>query len=190
MKNPKQKMRFTDSELSLIKGLFADNDELLYVIRKVMCQFPLTDTERELLKGSMNENTLFILKKFFLPELDPDAPLFQMTALPVALGADIKTLSPDGAWPYIKAKELEMQYLEQQLNQLKDDNSTVKIKLNDLIDLGGTKARREETYIAITAWNYLLSFIDSNIQQIKFLAGMKEETIEETKARLERDSTK
>lgn len=188
MRDPKQKMRFTDAELSLVKGLFAGNDDLLSIIRKVMLQFELSEQEEVTLRGAINEKTFPLIKKFFLPDLDPDAPLFQLADM--VIGLDIKELSPDGAWPYIKAKELEMDYIDQQLKVLKGEEVDVKIKLKDLADLRVNKPSREAKYIEVTARNFLLSFVDSNIQQIKFLAGLKEETVEETKARLEKNSNK
>jgi hypothetical protein len=52
------------------------------------------------------------------------------------------------------------------------------------------KTNKEKIWANIMARNFLLSFTDTHIQQIMFLAGLKEETVEETKARLMKDSNK
>jgi hypothetical protein len=181
-------MRFTNAELSLMKGIFAGNDELLYAVRKSMLQLELNLGESTVL-GGLTEEAHKLLKKVFLPDLDGDSPLFQMTDMILGLGADIKSLSPDGAWSFIKAKELEIDYLAQQLEILRGRGES-KISLEEMGDLSGAKTTRESTYIKLIARNFLLSFIDSNCQQIKVLAGLKEESVEETLKKLAQNSNK
>lgn len=183
-------MRFTDTELGLIKSLFADNDELLYAIRKVMFQFETTDQEKETIKRAINDSTLALLYKVFLPGLDPDAPIHQMADIVLGLGVEIKSLSPDGAWPFIKAKEVSMDYLGQQLKALNGNVATNHISLTELSDISGPKTQREQKYINVIARNFILSFIDSMFQQIQTLAGKKEESVEQTLARLAQNSAK
>lgn len=183
-------MRFNDQELSLMKGLFAGNDDLLYVIRKVMLQFELTQAEREMLASTINEVNYALLHKVFLPTLDGDAPLFQMTDMVLGLNQDIKQLDADMAWPQFKAKEIEIEYIAQQLRSFVSPNQKPKIVLSDLADLSLPKTSREQLLINVMSRNYILSFIDSNIAQMKFLAGLKDETVEDTKARLEKNSNK
>ena len=190
MRDINQKLRYTNAELSFIKGLFADNDDLLFLIRKVMLQFELSQAEKDAVKGFMNEQVFTLLTKTFNPWLDPDAPFFQITDLVLGLGADIKALSPDGAWPFIKAKELEVDYIAQQLKVLNGDTTEPKISLEALGSLAGLKTHREQKYINITARNFLLSFVDSNCNQLKVLAGLKTETVEETLERLKSNSNK
>lgn len=192
MKDPKQKRRFTDSELSLLKGLFAGTDELMYVLRKVMFQFPLTEQERALLDSAMTDPVKAVIKKVFLPDLDPDAPLFQMAHINLSLVPDIKDLSPDGAWPFIEAKRIQKDYLEQQLKVLFGEPAPKKPKyvLEDMASLDYKEIEKEKAYVNLRAFSYLLSYVEQQIQQIKFLAGKKEESVEETLARLDRDSSR
>lgn len=185
-----QKMRYTDTELALFKALFAGDDRLLFIIRKVMFQFDLTDDEKNVLKAAMNETTSALLYKTFMPVLDPTAPLFQVVDLVIGLRDDMKQ-GVDASWPHIKAKEMEIKYLMQQLRALTANaNEEPEIVFKDLAELNGAKTMREAIYIRITARNYLVSFIDSVTNQMKFLAGLKEETVEETKNRLAKDSAK
>lgn len=110
MKDGKQ-MRITDVELSIIKSLFADNDDALKLMRKI-----------------------------FLPELDPKTPIGQNIDL----------------WMTIKVEDM----------------------------------TPEEALINIKARNTLITHIEQQLMQLKVLAGTKEESVEETKERLIKDSAK
>lgn len=189
MRQPDQKMRFSDVELGQIKGLFAENDDLLFALRKAMLQFELTEADKEKLAPLVGDVNYALLYKTFLPYIDPEAPLFQMTDMVLGLNQDIAKIDPETAWPYIKAKEIEIAYISQQLKNLHTPSKPA-IILTELADLNGGKKDKEQIFINVTARNYILSFIDSNIAQLKFLAGLKSESVEEAKARLEKNSTK
>jgi len=192
MRDANQKMRFNDAELSLLKGLFADNEELLFSVRKVMLQFELTKQEEITLKKNINETTFALLKKVFLPELEGDAPIFQLTDMILGLGSDIKDKPIELAMPYIQAKDIEIKYLAQRLEALRGNDipEMAEISLADMAKIKLTKTNAESVYANILARNFILSFVDTHIQQMKFLAGLKEETVEQTKDRLQKDSNK
>jgi hypothetical protein len=172
-----------------MKNTFAENEDLLFIIRKFLLQFDLSNEEAKILKGSLTENLYNLLYKTFLPSIDPDAPIFQLTDMVMGLNIEMKSKGIDEMIPQIEAKQLEIEYLEQQFDELKTEKRKKnRIDLQLMASIKGKKP--EEAYRDITARNYLLSYIDSNIQQIKFLAGKKEETIEETVNRLKKDSSK
>lgn len=104
-------MRINDSELSMLKNTFAENDELLKLIRKI-----------------------------FLPEIDLDAPI----------GSQIDL------WMTVKVEDL----------------------------------TPEEALINLKARNQLISHVELCLNQIKVLAGFKDETPDETKERIAKDSSK
>lgn len=188
MRDPEQKMRFNNAELATLKALFAGNEEPLYSIRKVMLQGELTEAEEVALRKLITPAVWGLLKKFFLPDIEVDAPLFQMSDLFIGLDSDLKN-GPDLAHPFILAKELEIAYLKQQMDVLGGEDKKPKIVFKDLTNTE-KESTAEDKWVKLTARNYLLSFIDSNIQQIIFLAGTKEETVEETKERLKKNSNK
>lgn len=190
MRDPNQRMRFNHQELSLLKSLFSEDDSLLYSIRKVMLQFPLTDAEQASLKSSMTDTVYILMARFFNPWLESDSPIHQMTSLLFNLGADIKGLSHEGAYPMIKAKEMELKYLDQQLAELKGKSNKPTVILKNLEDLKGDESESQRLYINTLVWNFLVSYIDSVCYQMKLLAGMKDESVEETQARLAKNSTK
>lgn len=86
--NQGQQMRFTDDEIRLIKGAFGGNDTLLKLLRKV-----------------------------FLPEYDPKAPISQVIDLWMTVS--VKNLSPEEARINIIARNEVINHIEQQLIQLK-----------------------------------------------------------------------
>lgn len=180
-----QTMRFTDAELSLIKGLFADNEALLYAIRKSMLGFVLDENESALIKG-LSKEALALVRKTFLPSIDPASPFFQMTDMAMALNIDIKEKSEEEALPLIIAKAIEIQYMEEAVGKI--DGSYTEPFTYNLADLA--RLTDENVFVNITARNYLLSYIDSNCKQLEFLAGTKEETVDETVARLQKNSAK
>ncbi len=81
-------MRINDAELDMLKRHFADNDELLRIMRKI-----------------------------FLPEIDPNAPVGQVIDLWMTV--DIKDKTPDEAYAHLVARNLLISHLDQQLNQIK-----------------------------------------------------------------------
>lgn len=106
-----QQMRLSDTDLSIIKNTFADNEELMKVLRKV-----------------------------FLPELSADVPLGQNIDL----------------WMTLKVDDLEP----------------------------------EQAIINLKARNTVIQHLEMCLMQLNVLAGSKEETVEATKERLKKDSSK
>lgn len=184
-KNKKQPMRYSDSELAIIKSTFAENERFVKAIRKVFLQIKLNAEEKELIKG-LNENVLNIIKKTFLPEIDGDAPLFQLIDLYMQLNIDLKDKSETECHKFIDAKEIEVNYLKQQYAVLSGEKVKIDIVLADLID---SKSDKYSKLCNIIARNFILSFVDSMLNQLIFLAGLKTETVEETINRLQKDST-
>src|SRR3990167_7265597 len=84
-----RQMRFTEQELSLIKNTFKGNTELLKLMRKV-----------------------------FLPEIDPKAPLGQIIDLWMVEANDIKGMEPETAYLNILARNKQIMLVESCLNQL------------------------------------------------------------------------
>lgn len=106
-----QQMRLSDTDLSIIKNTFADNEELIKVLRKI-----------------------------FLPELSADVPLGQNIDL----------------WMTLKVDDLEP----------------------------------EQAIINLKARNTVIQHLEMCLMQLNVLAGSKEETVEATKERLKKDSSK
>jgi hypothetical protein len=189
-RSPGQVLMFTDTELSQIKGIFAENDEYLYAVRKVLLQFPMTKEERALVQTLTTPDTFALLKKRIHPDIDPDAPLFQLADHYQSLTNELASKGVEEMAPRLKAKQLEIDYLDQQfkaLENLEQSNPPV-IILDQMKRIDGIDP--ETAYIGNMARNFIFSWVDSALNFLKTIAGKKQETVEEQKKRLERDSSK
>ena len=182
-----QMMMFNTDELSLLKNTFADNHVLLYTIRKVFLQFPLTDVEKGLIRQAVTPAVFDVLKKRILPELSPVYPLGQLPSILTTLTDQLRAKDAEEMRLQFVAKELERAYLEQQFDKLKNLNAREDIKLSDLAIIG---ADHEANYVNMTAYLFILGYVDPSLLFIKSLAGEKAESPEAQKKRLSRDSSK
>jgi len=180
---------FTKAELALIKATFADNDELLYAIRSVMLQVPITDQEQELIKRQLTPEVFAILKKKLLPDFTGDYPLTQIPDFYASLTQDLKTCSVKDMEPLFDAKLIEEKYLAQQLDIIGEYDFTreTPITLTELKNLEGKDGLTR--FVHATARNYLLGYIDPMLRDLKIIAGHKEESPEDQEKRMTRASS-
>jgi len=179
---------FNEAELSLIKNTFSENEPLLYAIRKVLLQFELNDGDKALLK-LVNTDVLNVLKKRMLPELSNVFPLGQLPSLMSTLTRQLEGKDVADMELQFDAKQLEIDYLEQQFGVLEGKITEEKgIKLSELGTLKGKPAKSQ--FVHMTAYLFLLGYIDPMLIMIKTIAGKKEETLAQLNERLKRDSNK
>lgn len=197
MRDPDQVFIFNKGELQLIKATFADNDELIYAIRKVFLQIPLTDADMALIKAQVTPAVLAVLRKRILPEFNDDYPLTQIPDFFSTLTKDIEKLGVKDMGPLFEAKQLEEDYLLQQFEVLANLDGTVTYiadKATYIADISLERLRSmlgksdERRYIDTTARNYLLGYIDPMLLHMKTLAGAKDETPDQQEKRLKRNS--
>lgn len=181
-----QTMRYNDSELQIIKGIFAENDNLLKAIRKVMLQIELDAVELATLTEFRKANSFAVIKKALLPEIVGDEPFSQM----IDLFMTIKVVDkhPEEAFYHIKARDNLIKYIRQQLEVLKGENENPEIKFSSLTEIEGK--RDGEIFVNLITRNTLIEHTEMQLQILKLLAGKKEETIEQTKERLSKNSSK
>ncbi len=81
-------------------------------------QMRITPEEQDMIKRAFgnNEPLIRLLRKIFLPELDPKAPIGQMIDLWMTI--DVKDMSPEDALVNIKARNTLITHLDQQLMTL------------------------------------------------------------------------
>lgn len=189
---PKQRMRYTDEELSLIKNTFAGQDELLEAFRRFFLQMPIRKSDGDILANiSKNKQVVAIIRKAFLPTLDPKAPPHQLVDLWMTL--ELKDKKVDEAYPHIVARKIVIDYLEQQLSLLENKKVSTDIRLEDL-SYDGKKEIPSilevvKVYSNLVARNTLIGHTEMQLSQFTILAGLKDETIEETKAKLMQNSS-
>ncbi len=184
-KKPKQTMRYSDEEISLMKNTFADNEELLKAIRKVFLQIELRPEEQAMITGLSNhKNVLDLLHKVFLPELDGDAPFNQIIDLWMTV--EVKGKTPQEAFLELSAREKLISYLEKQLVIL-SGGVTADISFSECTKLN---LGVDQVYCNIIMRNTLIQHVEMQLHTILLLAGHKNESPEDTKKRLAKDSSK
>lgn len=187
-------MRYSDAELSVMKNSFAENDAFFLAVRKLLLQFPLTKTDADIIKGVLvgKPATFAILSKTFNPKLDTDAPFTQMIDLWMTF--EIKDKVAEQVMPTIYARDIVIKYLDQQLIKLGQVGTNESGASTDLIDFDSlsviTGKDEMQVFIDLIARNTLISHIEQQCNQLLLLAGMTEETPEQTRDRLAKDSNK
>lgn len=187
-KKKQQTMRYTDDELGAIKSVFAENDDLLKAIRKSMLQMSLNALDLSMLEVVKTPAVLALLRKSLLPTLDGDAPLNQVIDLWMTV--NIAEKDPFESYNQLKARELLINYIDQQLRVLSDRSAKEKIKFESLSNLTIPRAEAPQVFINFVARNTIIQHIEQVLNILKVLAGMKDETLEQTQERLRKDSSK
>lgn len=179
---------FSDADLSLLKKTFSENDDLLYAIRNVMLQFPLTEAEKDMMRTQVTPEVYRLIKMKLYPEVDPSAPLTQLADLHQTLTNDLKVKTPEEMEPIFEAKMTEMAYLKQQVAAIADLDAAQPLKLDDMRLREGMSAR--EAFVATSVRNFILGFVDPMLRDLKVLGGASDEPLYKQKERLTRNSAK
>ena len=188
-----QQFIFNTDELSLIKNTFAEKEPLLYLIRKVLLQFPLTSSEVVHLQTAINDDVISVLRKRILPELTPDYPLGQIPSMMTTLTDQLRMKDVNDMDLQFQAKLIEEQYIKQQFKALEALVAGEKLPKPSIVlaDLGKMEDKTaEQNFVDMTAYLFLLGYIDPMLIFIRSIAGDKEETVEQQKDRMTRNSSK
>jgi hypothetical protein len=185
-----QKMRYSDKELLLIKGVFSENEDLFKSMRKIFYQMPLTAIDLGRFQVSLKSKELLaILRKMFLPILDSELPLQQNIDLMMTIKLNEMPVS-EGA-VHLKSIKIWIDYMNQQLKVIESGKYAVKspkINFNKLTDL---KDKTDwDMYTDVLARNTIINHTEQCLRQLLILAGKKDETPEQTVERLSKDSNK
>jgi len=180
-----QTMRYTESELDLMRETFKENLPLLKAMRKVFLQLDVSEEEQELLKNTMKGDVIALVRKAFLPTLDGDAPLGQVIDLMMTV--DIVSKFPEEAINHLKAREIAIAYINEQLDVLVGNSTSDNIKFTDLTIL---TADVSETYQNIVARNTIIMLVENQLRDINTLANQVKLTEEEQKEAMEKESNK
>ena len=188
-----QQFIFNSNELSLLKNTFAENDALLYTIRKVFLQFDLTDKEVALIKTAITPEVRQVLRKRMLPELTPEYPLGQIPSLLTTLTDQLRVKDIEEMKPQFESKLLQENYLKQCFAQLDAiaEGEKVPVSVIGLHELANMDGKpQEQVFVEMTAYLFLLGYIDPMLILVRSIAGEKEETVEKQKERMTRNSNK
>jgi hypothetical protein len=188
-----QTMRFSFAELGIIKSVFSESedDAIFKIVRKIMLQLPMNALELATVQTVFKKNpeTMKVIRKIFIPEIDGDAPIHQVVDIWNSLMPRIEDLPMEKMEVNIVAKEKEIEYLRQQIDFMENEGNQP-VKLTDMIESGRKNRDLEEIVSGIIAHNFIINYVEQRLAEIKILAGKKTETPEETVARLQQNSNK
>lgn len=185
-----QIIRYSEAEKAIIQKTFKE-DEVLYALRNFFWQLELTDIEKTLLK--FEEDSLKIIKKVMLPDIERDVPLGQQADETLdPLLQQLNLMNPALAVIMIDANDLRVKYLTQQFNKI--INGKLDIEEGDIIlkDLKKPMSvdQDEIRHINMLAYKSTREYIDGRINEFKYFANPpKPETDEEKKKREIADSS-
>lgn len=180
-----QRLRYTDAELSLMKNTFCDNPDILLAIRKFFLEMPLDPIDGTYIENIKNKKELVkLLGKTFLPQLDPNAPPHQLIDLWMIVEMKDKTV--DVSYPLILARNVFIKYLENKLATL--DGAKSVYEFAKFVEIDGKTPL--ELFVNLTVRNTLIAHVEMQLAQFALLSGESDETVEQTKERLFKNSSK
>lgn len=178
-------MRFSDAELSLIKNTFSENDDLIKAIRKVMLQLTLDPIDVSVLNAVKPQQVQSVIRKAFLPTIDGNAPLHQVIDLWMTVKLDGKSVKE--GFLQIKARELLIKIIDEQLQVLEGKKKRGRVNLSKLTLV---KDKEEDVIAKVIARNTYITHVEQMLVELLLLAGLKEETLEQTMERLQKNSNR
>jgi hypothetical protein len=169
----KQKMRFSEAEISLIQATFKDDDALID-LRKHFLQV-------EDAKNFTSKEIKALIAKTFLPQIDPEAPLNQIVDF--NLIAAVRDKDIDSAYQAVLVQKIVIDYFQDRINALGgDEKKTILFKELDTIH-----EDKEKTVLNFIARQSIVSLIESGLSQLNVLAN---QSMEDLLKQLEKNSTK
>jgi hypothetical protein len=177
-----ESLRYSDLELEIAKNTFANNDILLGSVKKILLGLEISESERTLVSDKINGNVISFLRKVLLPVIDGRENVGQEYDMWISLDALDKT--PEQVDIMVKARAKLIDMMDEGLTSLE-----TKKPVKDVTRFKGS-ADPKKQMIDLIARNTYLTHVRTGLINIKVLAGLKAETIEEQKKRLTVNSTK
>lgn len=180
--------RYSSDQIATIRSVFLGNDELLSVLRRVFLQGELSEDNVTLLKKVFSNNEVFnVVKKCYLPELEFDAAIGQ----PIDLWMVVEVRDKDMATQAmnIMVQDRMIQLIQVGLERLVNPNMAIPAELAINSFKISTSQPSEDSMVELFARNKLIAYNEVQLTQLKTLAEMKDETPEEMKARLRKNSS-
>lgn len=179
----KEVTNISEQEADLIRGVFANNENLLKLIRALFLNLGITQEEKESIKGTFSSKPLRdVIWKRLYPTLSKDLPIGQVQDIwlgteQMVFGATTDTIKQ--ALGY-KEKSLEMTKTALELLENPDGQS---------LDLS-YDPERDPLGIDLLARNQFIRHVESQLAYLWLIASQKKLTPKEEAERLLKDSTK
>lgn len=180
----KQKLMYSDKELELIKGAFCENEELLILMRKLWHGVELSSESKELIKNTFKNKELVEAVRHKVYGLNNlDTPLGQVSDFWLGVEKQIFGASRDTIEQAVQSKALVLSMFEKAMLLLENPDG-------EKVDTSVSVSSVDGLQIKIIARNLYVQAIETALLTLFIIAGKKEETVEQTRKRLEQDSSK
>ncbi len=186
MEEQKPTLNINKEEADLIKSVFKDNDELLKSMRALFFGQKLSAEEKSVIKSTFANEALYkIVKNRFLPELDRDLPIGQVSDVWYGTESMVFGQTRDTIEQAVQYKDMAIDMTRKAMELLKDpDGEQIDVSYNpDLII-------KDPLQIKLLARNQYLRHINDQLMFLKMIASQVDETEEERKERRLKDSAK
>lgn len=177
---------YTPGELTIAKQVFADNLELLVLVRKALLQGELSQMETDMLKQVFEVPTVTaLLKKCINPDINKMANPFHV--VDIISEIDLAPVPVEHAYLQLRAYATVKVYLDQVFTELSGGaKATIKFdELGVVPEEVLDKQGQEVLYTRVHARNMLIQHLDKRLfNNLRVVAGKKDETPEEQLKRL------
>lgn len=177
-------MLTNDAEIDTLKKAFAENDELLISIRALLLGFTIKKSEADVIAATFKDkNVLEAFRKKLYPILTPTSLIGQGGDYWYGTDTEIIGRDPSTIEQVVNSKHAVLMMLQHAMKLL--ENPTLK-KIS--LDFNSTKD--DPFQIELLARNKYINAVGTALSMIKAVAGLKNETAEQTRKRLTMDSAK
>lgn len=178
-------MLTNDMEIETLKKAFAENDELLISMRALLLGFPIKKSEADVIEATFKDkNVREAFRKKLYPIISPTSLIGQGGDYWYGTDTEIIGRDPETIGQIVNSKRSVLLMLEAAMNLLVNPSSSKKISL-EFAPTGD-----DPFQIELLARNKYISAVGTALSMIKAVAGLKNESVEQTKKRLMSDSSK
>lgn len=184
MVDKKEKLMYNEAEISMIKELFADNEYLLKVLRRLFWGIDISKEDKDLiLKTFKRDGSKEVLKRKFYGELDVETPIGQLSDFWMGVEGQVFGASRDTIEQAITSKVMVLENFNKAFALLSNpDGEKPNMSVMSLVS--------DPLQSSMIARNIYLKAVETALFTIKTIAGKKEESLEETIKRISQDSAK
>jgi len=180
-----EKLMYSDKDIALIKSTFAENDELLVMVRKLFFGGKLTAGEKKTITTTFsNPEIVEVLRRKVYGVNNFETPIGQLSDFWLGAESQVFGATRDTVYQAIMSKELVLSMFVKGFNLLANPEGE-RVSINVLIDI-----EADPLGVNLIARNLYMKSIESALHAVKVIAGVKDETPEQAVKRLQADSTK
>ncbi len=187
MSDKKIPLLTSEREIEVLKKVFAvdDGDKILLSVRSLLLGFNITKAEADVIKAIFSDQeVLTAFRKKLYPILSADSLIGQGGDFWYGTDTQVVGRDPSEIRQVMESKSRTLKLLEQAMNLLTDPSGE-KIDLSFEIDFTGPKSEVKDPYaIGLITRNRYVHSVAEALSMVKAVAGLKNETAEQTKKRL------